>query len=85
MKNYTLKLYKNNEKIETLRTKKKKRFLRNIRTRNWKDAGIKRAYIKVSYGKKICNYGCLCEFYNDIYYYTKDELLQMFKYFDGED
>lgn len=85
MKNYTLKLYTNNEKIETFRTKKKKRFLRNIRTKNWENRDIKRAFLKVSYGKKICNFGCLCEFYNDTYCYNKEELLEMFKYFDDKD
>ncbi len=85
MKNYTLKLYKNNGKIEIVRTKKKMRFLRNIRTINWQNRGIKKAYLKVSYGKKICISGCLCDFYNDGYYDNKEELLQTFKYFDGED
>lgn len=84
MKNYTLKLYKNNGKIEIVRTHKIKRFLRNIRTINWQN-GIKKAYLKVSYGKKICNFGCLCEFYNDGYYDSKKELLEVFKYFDEED
>lgn len=49
MKNYTLKLYKTNRKIETVRTKKKKRFLRILRTINWQN-GIRKAHIKVSYG-----------------------------------
>lgn len=84
MKNYTLKLYKNNGKVETVRTKKKMRFLRIIRTINWQD-GIKKTYIKVSYGKKICVSGCLCEFHNDGYYNNKQDLLEIFKYFDDED
>lgn len=85
MKNYSLKLYKSNGKIETVRTKKKMRFLRNIRTINWQTMDIKRAYLKVSYGKKICKYGCLCDFYNDGYYNSKEELVEIFKYFDAED
>lgn len=85
MKNYTLKLYKNNGKIETVRTRKKKRFLRILRTINWQLDGIRRAYLKVSYGKKKCNYDCLCDFYNDGYYDNKEELLQTFKYFDDGD
>ncbi len=85
MKNYTLKLYKTNGEVETVRTKKKRRFLRNIRTINWQLDGIKKAYIKVSYGKKMCNYGCLCDFYNDGYCDNKEELLQTFRYFDYED
>lgn len=84
MKNYTLKIYKNNEKIETVRTRKKKRFLKIIRTINWKFDGIKRTYLKVSYGKKVCISGCLCEFQNDAYCNTKEELMEIFKYFDEE-
>mgnify|MGYP001610587199 CR=1 FL=1 len=84
MKNYTLKLYKNNGKVEIVRTKKKKRFLRNIRTINWQN-DIRKAYLKVSYGKKICISGCLCDFYNDTYCDNKNELLEMLKYFDDEE
>lgn len=84
MKNYTLKLYKTNGKAEKVRTRKKKRFLRIIRTINWKN-GVKKAYLKVSYGKKLCNYGCLCDFYNDTYCNNIEELLEMFRYFDDEE
>lgn len=84
MKIYTLKLYKSNGKIESVRTKKKRRFVRILRTINWQN-GIKRAYLKVSYGKKICVKGCLCDFYNDGYYTNKKELLEVFKYFNDED
>lgn len=85
MKNYTLKFYKTDGKVETVRTKKKMRFLKIIRTINWQDRGIYKAYLKVSYGKRICNYGCLCDLYNDGYYDNKEELLQVFEYFDYED
>lgn len=84
MKNYSLKLYKNNGKVEIVRTRKKKRFLKIIRTINWENV-IKKASLKVSYGKKICNYGCLCDFYNDTYCNSKIDLLEMFKYFDDEE
>jgi hypothetical protein len=84
MKNYTLKLYKTNGKIEIVRTHKRKRFLRNIGTKNWEN-GIINAYLKVSHGKGICNYGCLCNFYNDTYCNSKKELLEMLNYFDEED
>ena len=85
MKNYTLKLYRNNGKIETVRTHKKKRFLKILRTINWQSVALRKTYIKVSYGKKICNYGCLCDFYNEAYCNNKEELLEIFKYFDDED
>ncbi len=84
MKNYTLKLYKNNGKVEKVRTKKKRRFLKILRTVNWQ-LGIKNAYIKVSYGKDLDNFGKRSEFYNDGYYDNKKELLLVFKYFDGEE
>lgn len=84
MKKYTLKIYKNNGKIETVRTRKKKRFFRNISTMNWQN-GIKKTYVKISYGKKICNYGCLCDFYNETLCNSKKELLEMLKYFDNEE
>lgn len=84
MKNFTLKLYKNNGKVEIIRTHKRKRFLRIIRTINWKN-DIKKAYLKISYEKKICNYGCLCDFHNDTHCKSKEELLEMFQYFDNEE
>lgn len=84
MKNYTLKLYKNNGKVEIVRTKKKKRFLRIIGTINWKN-DIKKAYLKIYYGKRICNYGCSCDFHNDGYCNNKEELFYILKYFDDED
>ncbi len=85
MKNYTLKLYKTEGKVEKVRTKKKRRFLRILGTINWQHDGVKRAYLKVSYGKKICNYGCICDFLNDTYCNEKKELLDAFKYFDDGD
>lgn len=85
MKNYSLKLYKKNGKIEIVRTRKKRRFLRIIRTINWQSMGLRKTYIKACYGKKMCNSRCLCDFYNDGYYNNKEELLQAFKYFDDED
>lgn len=84
MKNYTLKLYKNNGKVEIVRTHKRKRFLRITRTINWQ-SDIKKAYLKVSYGKRVCNFGCLCDFYNDGYCNNKKELLDIFEYFDEEE
>jgi len=83
MKNYTLKVYKNNGKVEIVRTRKQKRFSRIIRTINWQ-IGIKKAYVKVSYGKYKCSKGCVCEFYNDGYCNSKKELLDLLEYFDEE-
>jgi len=83
MKHYTLRLYKNGGKVETFRTKKKKRFLRIIRTINWQNSILK-AYLKVSYGRYECVSGCICEFLNDGLYESKKELLEVFRYFDDE-
>lgn len=83
MKNYLVKLSKYNGAVEIVRTKKKKRFLRIIRMQNWKNC-IKKSYLKVFYGEKICSNGCLCDFHNDTYCNSKQELLDMFKYFDEE-
>lgn len=84
MKNYTLKIYRTSGKIETIRTRKKKRFFRILRTINWQD-GVKKTYLKVSYDKKICNFGCLCEFYNDGWYFNKEDLMWAYRAFDAED
>jgi len=46
---------------------------------------FEKAYVKVSYGKKICSYGCLCNFYNDGWYDNKEDLLYMLKAFWEED
>lgn len=40
-----------------------------------------KAYAKVSYGKKICNFGCLCEFTNEGEAENKKDLVKMVKYF----
>lgn len=37
---------------------------------------FKKAYVKVSYGKKICNFDCLCEFYNNGEYVSRADLLK---------
>ena len=42
---------------------------------------FKKAYCKVSYGKKECNFGCICEFYNDGWYLSNKELTQAMQMF----
>jgi hypothetical protein len=84
MKKYASKLYRTNGKRETFRTTKQKRFLKNIRMINWQ-SGICKVYLKVSYGKEKCVSGCICEFFNDTYCYNKEELLDMFNYFNKEE
>lgn len=44
-------------------------------------SSFKKAYVKVSYGKKICNFNCLCEFANEGEYRNKKELTQAIRSF----
>lgn len=48
-------------------------------------ANFKVAYLKVSYGKKICNKDCVCEFYNDGFYENSDTLKKALDAFRKED
>lgn len=45
---------------------------------------FQKAYVKVSYGKKKCIDGCMCEFHNDGWYANKQELNQAVKTFWSE-
>lgn len=82
-KNYTLKVLINGKVIDKVLTHSVRRFLTHLRTINWKNRGVK-AYIRVSYGKKVDNYGKLSNFYNDGWYDNKKDLTLMFKAFDEE-
>ncbi len=42
---------------------------------------FKKAYVKVSYGRKKCNFGCVCEFANWGTYETRPELLKAIRDF----
>lgn len=46
---------------------------------------FKKAYVKVSYGTKECNFGCRCEFANWGMYETRPELVKVIKDFLEED
>lgn len=61
---FKLKVSKNNKTLETYATHSYKRFLIKARTINWQNGPIS-AYLKVSYGKDIDQFGKLSEFYND--------------------
>lgn len=77
MKSVVLKVWLPNEKII------QKVF--NHRTRRFTSSGVpklfKKAYVKVSYGKKECNFGCVCEFANWGTYETRPELLKTIRDF----
>ena len=78
--NFTLRVIKNRQVVQTVRTHSIRRFLNNLRTINWKDGGIK-VYLRVNYGKKIDVFGRLSTFYNDGWYKTKEDLWQAFNAF----
>lgn len=46
---------------------------------------FKKGYVKVSYGTKVCNFGCKCEFFNDGEYTTRTEFIKAIKDFLEED
>lgn len=48
-------------------------------------SSFKKSYVKVSYGKKECNFGCICEFYNDGEYANKVDLLKAIRDFLEEE
>lgn len=70
--NYTVKIYKNDKMVQITRTHKIKRFLKNIRSLNFKDEDIK-VYLKVDYGKRLDKEGKYTNFYNDGMYDNKDD------------
>ncbi len=43
-----------------------------------------KAKIKVSYGKKECSQGCICEFSNEAEVFTKSDLLETIRAFMKE-
>lgn len=63
--NYTFRAIKNNRTVDRYQTHSKRRFYNRIRTLNW-EKGVKKVYLRVSYGNG---------FYNDGEYETENELL----------
>lgn len=78
--NYTIKVYKNNKRVQMYRTHKIRRFLKNIRLIKFEDGGIN-AYIKVGYGKHIDVYGKITDFHNDGVYDNKEDFWWAFNAF----
>lgn len=81
--NFTLKVTKNRANIQMVRTHSVRRFLNNLRTINWQNGPLK-VYLRVSYEKQVCNFGCLCNFYNDGWYENKENLWLAFDAFKEE-
>lgn len=78
--NYTFRVIKNGKTIDRCQTHSKRRFYNRIRTINWQDSPLK-VYLRVSYGKRECNLGCICNFYNDGEYDTLQDLMEALEAF----
>lgn len=78
--NFTFRAIKSSQTIDRCQTHSKRRFFNKIRSINWQNSHLK-VYLRINYGKKICNLGCLCSFYNDGEYETKQDLLEAFTAF----
>ena len=72
--NFTYRAFKGGKTIDRCQTHSKRRFYNKLGTINWQDSPL-RVYLRVNYGKAICNYGCKCNFYNDGEYENKKELM----------
>jgi len=77
--NFTLKVIKNRQVIQMVRTHSIRRFLNHLRTINWQDKAIK-TYLRVNYGKKVDVFGKLSTFYNDGWY---DKVVNMWLAFNA--
>jgi len=76
---YTL-VTKKDEEVYKVRTHKKKRFLKILRSINWHRNDLK-AYLRISYGKSTDISGKLVNFYNDGVYENKKDLWLAFRAF----
>jgi len=72
--NFTFRVIKNGKTVDRCQTHSKRRFYSRIRSINWRD-GVKKVYLRVSYGKDLDNFGKVTNFYNDGEYKTKRDLL----------
>lgn len=82
-KNFTLKVLKNEKKVDKIRTHSLRLFTTHLRMINWKNNPT--VYLRVSYGKKLNHKNKLETFYNDGWYYDRQELLGAFKAFNDEE
>lgn len=78
--NYAFRVIKAGKTIDRCQTHSKRRFSNKLGTINWQNNPLK-VYLRVSYGKQECNLGCICNFYNNGEYETKQDLLEAFKAF----
>ena len=78
--NYTFRVVKDGKTIDRCQTHSNRRFYNRIRTINWQDSPLK-VYLRVSYGRRECNLGCMCNFYNDGEYETSQDLMKALEAF----
>ena len=78
--NFTLKVIKNNQAIQIVRTHSIRRFCNHLRTIKWEDGGVL-VYLRVSYGKEEDCFGKMVNFYNDGWYEDSEDLRFAFKAF----
>ena len=82
IKNYYLKIKEKSQKTRMVRTHSLRKFTNNLRTINWQNNPS--VYLRVNYGKKLNQDNKLVTFFNDGWYYDKQELLEVFKAFNDE-
>lgn len=73
--NFTFRVTKDGTTIQRCQTHSTRRFYDRIRRINWQNKPLK-VYLRVNYGKAICNRGCVCSFYNNGDYEDRHDLLQ---------
>jgi hypothetical protein len=71
--NFSLKVFNNNKLIQRCSTHSQRVFLKKLRSINWGETHP-RVYIKVSYEKRLDNFGKLVNFDNEGVYDNKQDL-----------
>jgi hypothetical protein len=70
--NFTFRVTKNGQTIQTYHSMSKRRFYNRTGTINWQDGGVC-VYLRVNYGKHLSNLGKVESFWNDGFYETKED------------
>ena len=81
--NFSYKVIKNGRVVGNVRIHSKRLFLRRLRSINW-GSGAPSVYLRVSYGKRVNNFGRLITFYNDGIYKNNEDLWGAFNAFIEE-
>ena len=79
-RNYTLKVFENGKQVDRCQTHSLRRFMSHLRMINWKNSHP-RVYLRVSYGKRLDNFGKITEFHNDGDYENENDLWLAFNAF----